>query len=132
MDSHSSNIQIPWGTPFSKIMPYVGYFLLALGVFVYFTSNKALGIGMFCLALIPAFLREGIIVSPSLNQVKSYWSMLGVKFGKWQSLAKYKYLVILRSQTKYSSTGSVRKRSLMSRHSICRRCVLARSQSLKT
>ncbi|MFK7921693.1 MAG: hypothetical protein AB8H47_07030 [Bacteroidia bacterium] len=108
MNSHSSNIHIPWGTPFNRVMPYVGYLLLALGIFIFLTDKQTLGVAIFCLALIPAFLQEGIIVSPSLNQVKSYWGILGLKFGKWQSLTKYKYLVILRSQTKYASTGGVR------------------------
>lgn len=89
-------------------MPYVGYLLIGLGIFVFITESTVLGIGVTGLGCIPAFLREGIIVSPPLNQVKSYWGVFGLKFGKWQSLSKYKYLVILRSQTKYSSTGGVR------------------------
>ncbi len=108
MDSHPSKIQIPWGTPFNKFMPYIGYFLLALGALLILSKNLPIGIAMFCLATIPAFMREGVVISPSLNKVRSYWSMLGIKFGEWQSLSKYKYLVILRSQTKYDSTGSVR------------------------
>ncbi len=94
------NIHISWGSIFPSIVPW-----LAIGGFIYgiyvLQTSWFLGAFMTVSSFLMIALREGVIIDPRQQRLKSYWGLLGLKFGEWKSIEKYPYLVVLRSEGKY-------------------------------
>lgn len=102
----NKQIQLSWGPIFSAAAPWGGSLLLIFGIYTIYDGLWLIG-GMISLfAFLLAVLREGILIDPHRKMVKTYWGLLGLRFGKWESSEKYKYLVLLRAESKQTDEYS--------------------------
>ncbi len=106
MPDSSHNMDYILGKTFPPATVYGGYAILAGGLYG-MTANLGLGALFALVGVFIAFSKNGMRLDPAAKAYQSYTKILGIRFGKWISLEKYKETCLLKtslSSKAYSRT----------------------------
>lgn len=98
----NKQIRLSWGPTFTAAAPWAGALLLIFGIYTIYDGLWLIGGIISVFAFLFAVLNDGVLIDPQNKRIKTYWGLLGLRFGEWKSMEKYKYLVLLRAESKIS------------------------------
>ena len=90
-------ITIKQGSCFPKVFLYFGYVSIIMGI-IFLYENVIVGVGIIAIACFVVFMPCGMQFNINDKLYKNYFSILGMKMGKWKSYKSYRCITVL---TKY-------------------------------
>jgi len=97
MKAHT--LQEKHGLTFPLGFYIIGLFICVLSIVNLVSNGFAAGwkvsLGLFIPGLLLLTPRDGLLIRPQTKQIKLYFKLLGIPFGKWKSYEVYPHMVVL-------------------------------------
>ena len=84
---------------------YAGYGFMILGVVSSVLTVSAVGVFGILLGVFLSLTHYGVKLDTANKRLKQYFSVFGIRTGKWEDVYLYPYLCIMKSNTSYTAYG---------------------------